>query len=1286
VFDRTYDSQRLWLETPVPIGIGWIHRYQAHLAIMPPQGSSVLSEAVVYRPDGRILRFNLNGTAWVGDPDVSERLSVTLDSNGNYVSATYITNDDEVETYDQQGRITSITNRGGFVQTVSYTTSPSGSLIGHNYVQKVTDPQGRSLTFGYNATTGQLTSLTENSGVMIQYGYDGNGNLQTVTYPESTGTSVRTYTYNEAGQTSGVSQPNALTGIIDESTQRFASWGYDVNGHANLSVHGPFTGGTIDRTSFTFNADGTTTVKDGLGQVRTFKFQNPVQFLVARYVDLDQSCVYCNTHDASRGYDANGYPSASTDFRGTQSTSSYAALDSSGHARGLQTQLVEGIGHPEERTTNTTWDANFRVPDSRTVINSSNVAEAQTEYVYNGRGQPLARCEYDLTVTGVGSYACATTGTVPAGVRRWLNTYCDTINTTAADPVGSSGENLAKDCPLVGLLRRTVGPRTDVNEWTTYEYYTATDTSSPVKYQAGDPSAIIDAVGHTTQFTSYNGNGQWLTMTDPNGVVTRLTYDPRQRMTSRTVTSTSSPPVSESTQFQYYPTGLLDVVTLPDGSTWTYGYDNAHRLTDITDGLKNHEHYTLDALGNRTAENAYDPSKTLQRTHTRLFNALDELYKDINSRGTAAATTFGYDGNNNRTTIDAPLGRNSTDGYDSLNRLDQINDPLQGITKMTFDTRDNLTSVIDPRKLTTSYTLDGFNEVTTLTSPDTGKTINTYDQDGNLKTSTDARKAEGQYTYDALNRVTQVQYTDQTIQYTYDAGTNGKGRLTGASDKTHSMSWGYDSFGRVNTKTQAVASITELVGYSYTNGDLTTLTLPSKQVVTYGYTNHQITSITVGKTTVLAGVTYDPMGPVTGWTWGNAATVSRGFDEDYNPAKFVTAGVTNTYTIDDAARITGLSDSLLASNSYTFGYDLLDRVASAVNTGSTINRGYKYDASGNRTTTTGPASTETTSPTSNQLNSITGTPARVYAYDAAGNTKSYASTSLTFNQRGRMSVATVSANSTDYLYNALGQLIEKSGNGGTVFLVYDESGHLLGEYSPTGVIQETIWMGDIPVATLRPNGTSFTIYYVHTDHLGTPRKITASTSSNTLEWRWDPDAYGTPAPSVSTIAYNLRFPGQYYLPETGLYYNYYRDYDPQTGRYVESDPIGIDAGYSTYAYAAENPISVIDPLGLSGYGSGKGPLPYTPYPNGNYNPGFTPQDGVCSLWPNWLANAANSNPCVLSCCKAHDDCYANNRCNASSWWGLGNVGAAYRSCQKCNSTVVHCISGAISGGCQPCKK
>jgi RHS repeat-associated protein len=157
---------------------------------------------------------------------------------------------------------------------------------------------------------------------------------------------------------------------------------------------------------------------------------------------------------------------------------------------------------------------------------------------------------------------------------------------------------------------------------------------------------------------------------------------------------------------------------------------------------------------------------------------------------------------------------------------------------------------------------------------------------------------------------------------------------------------------------------------------------------------------------------------------------------------------------------------------------------------------------------------------------------------------------------------------------------------GTVLYAYDEAGHLLGEYDPTGtLIEETIWLGDIPVATLRPSGATVGIYYVHSDPLNTPREVTRP-SDNTAMWTWNSDPFGTDAANpnpagAGTFAYNLRFPGQVFDGQAGLHQNMARDYDSAVGRYVESDPLGLKAGVNTYAYVGSNPASFDDPTGLA---------------------------------------------------------------------------------------------------------
>jgi RHS repeat-associated protein len=109
-----------------------------------------------------------------------------------------------------------------------------------------------------------------------------------------------------------------------------------------------------------------------------------------------------------------------------------------------------------------------------------------------------------------------------------------------------------------------------------------------------------------------------------------------------------------------------------------------------------------------------------------------------------------------------------------------------------------------------------------------------------------------------------------------------------------------------------------------------------------------------------------------------------------------------------------------------------------------------------------------------------------------------------------------------------------------------------------------------------------------TDALGTPRTV-IDPARNVAVWRWDlaGEAFGDGAPEEDADAdgvafvFDMRFPGQRYDAATGMHYNYFRDYDPGTGRYVQSDPIGLAGGISTYGYVGENPLSWIDPLGLA---------------------------------------------------------------------------------------------------------
>ena len=1052
----------------------------------------------VYREDGKVIRFEPVGGVWQTDADINLKLTQHIDTGGATTGWTVTTANDVREEYTAAGSLISQSDRGGVTHTVNYDAAGRIASVMHSF--------GYQLGFNYDVND-RLTSISLPGGATIAYQYDGSVRLSVVTYPDS---KSKTYHYENSSWWS------ALTGITDENNTRFATYGYDSNGRANLSEHA----GGADRHTFAYPSSTSTTVTDPLNETRTWT--HGIVLDSARAMSVSSRSTTCPATEKSKSYDANGNASSVTDFNDIETQRTYDLT------RNLETSRTEAYGTPRARTITTQWHSTFRLP---TQIDEPG---KRTTFTYDSSGNLLTKTVLD-------------TGTSES--RTWTYTY------------NSFGQVLTAN-----------GPRTDVSDVTTYTYYTCT-----TGYQCGQVQTITNSLGHVTTYNTYNAHGQPLTITDPNGVVTTLTYDARQRLTSRTVGS-------EQTTFDYWPTGLIKKATLPDGSFLEYTYDGAHRLTEIEDSEGNRIVYTLDAMGNRTAENLYDPSNALTQTRTRVFNTLNQLWKEIGAAGTAAVTTsFAYDSEGNQTGINAPLSRNTTQGYDELNRLQQVTDPLSGITQYGYNALDQLISVTDPSSKVTSYSYNTLGDLTQQVSPDTGTTTNTYDSGGNLATSTDARSKTATYAYDALNRVTSVTYPDQTIAYTYDSGTNQKGRLTQLTDASGSTSWSYDTQGRVLSRQQSMG-ISKTLGYAYDSaGRLQTLTLPSGNTITYGYTDGKITSLTLnGSTTILSNVLYQPFGPTRGWTWGNSTLAIREYDTDGKVTDIDSAGL-KTYSYDDAFRITGITDAANSSLSQSYGYALLDRITSAIST--SLNQGWTYDANGNRLTQTGSAaSTYSVSSTNNRLSSVSGALSRTYSHDNSGSATGDGTATFTYNDAGRMVSATKASVTTTYALNALGQRVKKTTSSTSTYFVYDETGQLVGEYDNSGnLIQETVWLGDTPVATLRPSG----LFYIHSDHLNTPRRISRP-SDNVVVWRWDSDAFGTtaanedPDADSSLFVFGLRFPGQYFDPETGLHYNYYRDgYDPATGRYTQSDPIGLAGGLNPYAYVSASPVGAVDPLGLS---------------------------------------------------------------------------------------------------------
>jgi RHS repeat-associated protein len=603
-----------------------------------------------------------------------------------------------------------------------------------------------------------------------------------------------------------------------------------------------------------------------------------------------------------------------------------------------------------------------------------------------------------------------------------------------------------------------------------------------------------------------------------------------------------------------------------------------------------------------------------------------------------------YDARGLAKNVTNAYGKSYLHTYDALGQSRVTTDTLGKKTQAQYDVRGNLLQVTDANGNVYRYEYDRNNRVTKELLP-LGQAIGaSYDTAGNLTVRTDPNGNRMHFIYDAANRMEQVTQFNaagtlqRTVKYTWGA-TN---KLSAWSDvdnaggRETSAVIAYDQAGR--KRGEAITypgGFTMSYTYTYSlAGKKTALQWPDGTRIGYGYSSHgELDNVTIpGEGTIsinqfkwtapssitLPGGTvqekdYDGLLNLTGLkvkapnqqsqlslanTYGKALEVTASTRADTGTAKM------SGYTYDDAMRLTRVASEtggLFSTDTETFTLDAVgNRIAH-----SSVNGAWTYDAN-NRLKQRG-----------------TGNGATTYDYDAAGNLVRKAEpgnkvTQFTYNSENRLVEVKDGANSliASYGYDPLGRRVWKEQYRDKDGIVLSQAARTYYLYANEGLVAEatqaitlnadqSVSANGQPVITAqygpRPNSTFMTgalfiktknsngqdtIAYYHHDHLGTP--LQANDRLGNIVWAASYNAFGaaqilTPNPTQDkpTIISNLRLPGQIEDAETGLHYNYFRDYDPQTGRYVQSDPIGLAGGINTYRYAGGNPISQIDPSGLS---------------------------------------------------------------------------------------------------------
>ncbi|MGB5324716.1 MAG: RHS repeat-associated core domain-containing protein [Pseudomonadales bacterium] len=673
-----------------------------------------------------------------------------------------------------------------------------------------------------------------------------------------------------------------------------------------------------------------------------------------------------------------------------------------------------------------------------------------------------------------------------------------------------------------------------------------------------------------------------------------------------------------------------------EGARRDYDYNKNGKPLLLTDANGHSQQATYNALGQLIAQASY--------------SAQGSPHSGESSDGSSDQSS-GEDSNESS-------GENSGDNIGDSSNSTNVD---ANTVAFRYGTNGFLATIEDPRGVETHFDFDAFGNTKQRQSTDVGSVSFSHDAAGNVTSQRDAAGRQQYYRYDASSRLVRVEVPGEPhkeVNYLYDQGDlsagggegSGKNYASGSlvfkSDSSGSTQYRYDHRGNTTQVVNRIDDREYTLRFFYDPDDrLTGMDFPDGSELRYQHNvSGQVTAIHLNGTPIVSNVEYLPFGPAAGYTLGNGIERALQYGLDYRLEQIHESGgdfsAAQEFTYDPAGNLLQYQQSGMVESTQQFSYDALHRLLAYAGPDGSIS--FDYDSAGNRIARqrfneSGGLLEDleyTYADDSNRLQMVVdtlagGNPGQQFTHDQSG--RVIGSTkpggegmALAYDGFGRLASITASDSTgnestlAEYKYNADGQRVRKLANNKNWHMIYDTAGKLLARYTVSSSPAEIesvlyLYLGETRVARVLGSAVGQSVEYYHNDHLGRPWAL--SNASGAMVWHAKYSPFGNRTVLLAQTQEQVHgLPGQVFDSESGLWYNYHRDYDSATGRYLQSDPLGPAGGLNTYAYAGGNPLRFTDPYGLFFFG---------PVCGSGANARFVP-DGP-----------------FTDACRKHDECYGD---------------------------------------------